>query len=159
MAGTTTANSSITTLVGSQSKCATITDAAAKKTCEDDENKAAAAAATAAAAKKKPVGTIKVYPKSSSGNLECTMDGFNDMFSKLIENLFIALALVKETFAYLIPKDLSLAVSYAWEGAIGLGSWIGYAFSALYFVGLDFGFGQVLCDVGGYGYYAIDGLN
>ena len=81
------------------------------------------------------------------------------MFKALIENVFIALALVKETFAYMIPEDLNLAVQYGWDGLMGLGGWIGFLFSAVYFVGLDFGYGALLCDVAGYGYYAIDAIN
>ena len=129
------------------------------KACKDEENKAAAKKKIEDDKNKKPVKKTKTYPKSSSGNLDCTMDGFNEMFKALIENIFIALALVKETFAYLIPEDLTLAVQYLWDGLMGLGGWIGFLFSAVYFVGLDFGYGEILCDVAGYGYYAIDGIN
>ena len=125
-------------LVGSTSKC-TMTDAALLKKCKEDEDKAAAKKKIEDDKNKKPVKEQKTYPKSSSGNLECTKDGFNAMFKALIENIFIALALVKETFAYLIPEDLNLAVQYGWDGLMGLGGWIGYLFAAVYYVGLDFG--------------------
>ena len=151
-------SASTTILVGSKSKC-TMTDAALLKTCKDDEDKAAAAEKTKTDSEKKEVKSVFVAPRSSSDNLDCSMDGFNGMFSALIENIFIALALVKETFSYLIPAELGLAVQYAWEGLIGLGGWIGFLYSAVYFVGLDFGYGQLLCDASGYGYYVIDGIN
>ncbi len=151
-------SSSTTTLVGSKTTC-TMTEEVALKKCKDDENKAAAAAKTKADSEKKEAPKKYVAPKSSSGNLDCSMDGFNGMFSALIENIFIALALVKESFSYLIPAELSLAVQYGWDGLVGLGGWIGYLYSAVYFVGLDYGYGQLLCDVSGYGYYAIDGIN
>ena len=42
---------------------------------------------------------------------------------------------------------------------MGLGSWMGYALAAIYYVGTDYGFGDIYCEILGYGYYVIDGLN
>lgn len=36
---------------------------------------------------------------------------------------------------------------------------MGYAMAVLYFVGTDYGFGMDVCEVYGYGYYVIDGMN
>ena len=42
---------------------------------------------------------------------------------------------------------------------MGLGSWMGYALAAIYYVGTDYGFGDIYCEILSYGYYVIDGLN
>ena len=121
------------------SECDGIVDTTLLQECKDKEDAAAASAATNA--EKENEGKPKKFtpPRSSMDNLDCSMDGFNQMFQALIENIFIALALVKESFSYLIPEDLGLAVQYGWDGLMGLGGWIGFLFSAGYYVGLDFG--------------------
>jgi hypothetical protein len=39
------------------------------------------------------------------------------------------------------------------------GAWIGYLIGALYFFGLEFGYGDAMCEVSGYGYVVIYYLN
>lgn len=76
-----------------------------------------------------------------------------------MENVLILAALVKETFAYVLPTELNLTVSLLWDGLMGLNNWIGYAIAAVYYIGTDYDFGLTFCEVMGYGYYVIDGLN
>ena len=87
------------------------------------------------------------------------MDGYVDITKKLIELSLFAIALLKETYAAILPLELSKAVGYAWEGLVGAGSWAGYAVAAVYFFGLEFGYAEMLCEYSGYGYIAIDFLN
>lgn len=87
------------------------------------------------------------------------MDGFNGMFRKLFENILLLVAIAKETIVAITPAELGGALQYLWTGLLGLGNWVGFAFSAAYFVGLDFGYGEILCEVAGYGFYLIDALN
>lgn len=42
---------------------------------------------------------------------------------------------------------------------MGLGNWAGYALSAGYYIGLDYGMGETVCEIFGYGYYIVDGLH
>merc|ERR1719222_1870899 len=42
---------------------------------------------------------------------------------------------------------------------MGLGNWMGYALSAGYYIGLDLGVGDTICEAFGYGYYVVDGLH
>jgi hypothetical protein len=87
------------------------------------------------------------------------MDGYVAMTSKLIELSLFALALLKETYAAILPNDLSKSVQYAWDGLVGAGSWAGYAVAALYYFGLEYGYAEMMCEYSGYGYMAIDYLS
>ena len=81
---------------------------------------------------------------------ECTMDGFVDLTSEFINVALIALAIVKETYAAVLPYELGKSVKYAWDGLVGAGSWAGYATAAAYYFGLEFGYGDIMCEVFGY---------
>lgn len=49
-----------------------------------------------------------------------------------------------------LPETLRKAVKYAWMGMVGVGNWMGYGISAIYYLGLEFGFGGIVCTVFGY---------
>ena len=87
------------------------------------------------------------------------MDGFVDMVQKINENVWILIALAKESIASLLPEDLSLMFQYIWDGLIGVGNWGGYLLAAFYYSLLDLGLGGYYCEFVGYGYYVVDGLN
>merc|ERR1712226_610230 len=99
-------------------------------------------------------------PVSSEG-LECSMDGFTDMAIKLVENILLLVSLIKETLVYALEGEPVLAESLElmWKGMIGSSAWMGYAAYSLYGFGLDYGFSTEVCEVFGYGYYVIDGMN
>jgi len=87
------------------------------------------------------------------------MDGFTKLARQLMENILLLVALAKETFAYMLPDELNLSVSLLWDGLVVLNNWVGYAIAALYYLGTDYDFGLTFCEVMGYLYYVIDGLN
>lgn len=87
------------------------------------------------------------------------MDGFVKLAGQISENALLLIALAKETLAVAMPKELNLTIQYLWEGMIGLGNWVGFAIAAIYYVGTDYEFGLTFCEIMGYGYYIIDGLN
>lgn len=119
------------------------------------------AIAAQGAAKPKPNPAMIDPPRVEGGidGLECSMDGFVKMSSQITENLLLLLALAKETLAVMMPKELNLTIQYMWDGAVGLNNWLGYGIAAIYYVGTDYDFGLVWCEIMGYGYYVIDGLN
>ena len=80
-------------------------------------------------------------------DFECTMDGFVQLTSDAINVALIALAIVKETYAAMLPEELGKSVQYAWDGLVGAGSWAGYATAAAYYFGLEFGYGEIMCEV------------
>lgn len=89
----------------------------------------------------------------------CSMDGYVEMTGQLIELSLFAIALIKETFAAMLPEALSNAIQYAWDGLVGAGSWAGFAVAAVYYFGLEYGYADILCEYSGYGYQAIDWLS
>ena len=78
---------------------------------------------------------------------ECTMDGFVQLTSDTINIALIALAIIKESYAAMLPEELGKSVQYAWKGLVGAGAWAGYATAALYFFGLEFGYADEMCMV------------
>ena len=88
-------------------------------------------------------------------DFECTMDGFVDLTAEFINVALLALAIVKETYAAVLPYELGKSVQYAWDGLVGAGSWAGYATAAAYFFGLEFGYADMLCEYSGYASQAI----
>ena len=64
----------------------------------------------------------------------------------------------KEIWVAILPENLGKALKYAYSGLTGVSGWIGYALAALYYVGEEYGFGDTLCEISGYGYVIIDAL-
>jgi hypothetical protein len=89
----------------------------------------------------------------------CSMDGYVSLTKMLIELALVAVAIVKETYAAILPMELGMSVEYAWDGLMGAGSWPGYAVAAAYYFGKEFGYAKVMCDVSMYGYLVVDYLN
>ena len=81
------------------------------------------------------------------------------MTTELIELSLFALALVKETYAAILPEALGKSVEYAWDGLVGAGSWAGYAVASLYYFGLEYGYADLMCEYSGYGAVAIEYLS
>tara|TARA_B110000503_G_C6756506_1_gene253719 strand:+ start:132 stop:353 length:222 start_codon:yes stop_codon:yes gene_type:complete len=70
-------NEDLKALGQTTSECDAITDEAEKKTCKDKEDAAAAAKATEEAKENEGKPQKFVPPRSSSDNMDCSMDGFN----------------------------------------------------------------------------------
>lgn len=88
----------------------------------------------------------------------CDMDGYVNMTNKLIELSLFALAIVKETYAAILPMALGKSVQYAWDGLVGAGSWAGFAVAAVYYFGLEFGYADIMCQLSEYAFMAINFL-
>lgn len=139
----------------SKSKCLPTDEACKKK--ED-----AAAAKAKIKADQENAGAYKpeeYKPKVTSTGLECSMDGFVKMIKELTEVALLGISLVKETILSTAPESLAMSIKYLWDGMMGLGNWAGYALAAGYYIGLDYGAGDAVCEAFGYGYYVIDGLH
>ena len=82
------------------------------------------------------------------GNLEdfkCTMDGYVELTLEVYNVALFGLALLKESYAAVLPKKLGKSVNYAWDGILGAGGWVGYLMAAAYYFGLEFGYAEYLC--------------
>jgi hypothetical protein len=97
--------------------------------------------------------------KASDRGYVCSMDGYVSLTKMVIELALSAIAILKETYAAMLPMELGKSVQYAWDGLVGAGSWPGYAVAAAYYFGLEFGYAEPMCDVSMYGYMAVDFLN
>ena len=84
-----------------------------------------------------------------SGDFKCSMDGYRTMTLQSIDLALFVLALVKETYAAILPEDLGKAVNYAWQGLTGVGAWIGYAVAAGYYFASEGGYGDQVCEYSG----------
>lgn len=92
------------------------------------------------------------------GKLNCNMDGYVKMTKEIGRLVLILVTWFKETWGAVLPDNLKLATDYLYEFMLGVGSWIGYATAAAYFFSDEFGFGEQMCDLSGYGYEVIDAL-
>lgn len=95
----------------------------------------------------------------SEGDFSCSMDGYVELTNTLIELSLVGLAIAKETYAAILGEKLGKSVQYAWDGLVGAGSWAGFAVAALYYFGLEYGYGDMMCEYSGYGYMAVEWLS
>ena len=96
--------------------------------------------------------------KKSSTGFNCSMDGYVSIVNEITQLLLSILTIYNEIIISILPTDLGLAVGYFYQGLTGASSWMGYGVAAIYFMGVDQGFGDTLCEVSGYGYVVIDAL-
>ena len=71
--------------------------------------------------------------------------------------LFLA-SFAKETFSAMLPVNLQKSINYAYNFLLGVGDWIGFAIGAVYYMSVEYDFGDQLCEALGYGYTMIDAL-
>jgi hypothetical protein len=102
---------------------------------------------------------IIYYIIQKMSDFSCSMDGYVEMTAELIELSLFALALVKETYAAILPLELGKSVEYAWDGLVGAGSWAGYAVASIYYFGLEYGYADMMCEYSSYGDTAIGFLS
>ena len=98
------------------------------------------------------------FEAKKGGKLECSMDGYQKMTKEILELVLIIATFANETFKAMLPPNLQKAAGYAYDFLIGAGTWVGYAVAALYFLSVEYDFGDVVCDASGYGYEVIDAL-
>ena len=100
--------------------------------------------------------SFKDQTVKSSGDFVCSMDGYRDLTLSFIDVSLFVLALIKETYAAILPEDLGKSVKYAWMGLTGLGAWVGYAVAAGYYFGTEAGYGDEICEYSGIAYTIIN---
>ena len=78
------------------------------------------------------------------------MDGYVMLVRKGIEVSLLLLSLMKEGLSAFLPETLRKSVKLAWSGMVGVGNWMGYGLAAIYYLGLEFKFADIMCTVFGY---------
>ena len=81
---------------------------------------------------------------------QCSMDGYVNLTIEVYNVALFGLALLKESYAAVLPMALGKSVNYAWDGILGAGAWVGFVMAAAYYFGLEFGYADILCEVSGY---------
>ena len=99
-------------------------------------------------------------PKKSKGDskLECSNSGYTKMVRELLALVLFLVTFAKETFSAMLPTNLQYSLNYFYSWLLGVGDWIGYFLSALYYLSLEYNFGDTYCEIMGYGYTVIDAL-
>merc|ERR1712072_1396451 len=86
----------------------------------------------------------QLTPKMSKGDkkLECSNSGYTKMTRELLALVLFLVTFAKETFAAMLPVNLQYSLNYFYGWLLGVGDWIGYAISALYYFSLEYDFGD-----------------
>ena len=97
----------------------------------------------------------------SGADLTCSMDGYQTMVDDIIALSLLAITLNASIIEAIISglPDLKEAFKLTVRFLRSSGSWVGYLVAAIYFFGLEFGYGEYLCTASQYGYYIIYYLN
>ena len=86
------------------------------------------------------------------------MDGYTQMTAEILELAVFLVTFSKESFNSMLTDNQKKIVNYAYAFLMSTGDWIGYGLAALYFMSVEYEFGNEVCEAFGYGYYVIDGL-
>ena len=92
-------------------------------------------------------------------DLSCSMNGYTEMVDEIMSLALIAITIVVSTFGAILPSDLSKSLNLMYKFIKGSASWLGFLVAAVYYIGLDLGYGELLCTASQYGYIVIYYLN
>ena len=89
--------------------------------------------------------------------LTCSKEGFVEMVDMILTLSLVAVSLYVSTIELIISgiPDLALAWKLLYSFLKGAGNWAGYAVAGGYYLGLEFGYGDLLCELMGYGYVVL----
>ena len=98
---------------------------------------------------------------SDGSTLSCSLSGYQEMVTEIIQLALLAITLNASLIELVISgfPDLQEAFRLQVNFLMSSGAWIGYLIGALYFFGLEFGYGDLMCELSGYGYVVIYYLN
>ena len=98
---------------------------------------------------------------SDGSTLACSLTGYVQMVDEIISLALLAITVNTAIIEGILSglPDLAVAFKYTVKFLKSAGSWVGYLIGALYFFGLEFGYGDLMCELSGYGYVVIYYLN
>lgn len=97
-------------------------------------------------------------PVSSTG-LKCGMKGFKGIVQETVDLTLFVIPLGIEVVKTILPDDLKKAIDHFYLGMTGVSLWIGYVVAAVYYLLLDEGYGQEMCEALGIGWVVVDTLH
>ena len=96
---------------------------------------------------------------TSGSELNCSMNGYTKMVDDIMSLALVAITLGVSTFGAILPADLSRSLKLLYRFIKSSASWMGFFVAAIYYIGLDLGYGELLCTASQYGYIVIYYLN
>ena len=97
----------------------------------------------------------------SGPNFSCSLTGYTEMVDEILNLALLAITVnvsIIEAILFATP-DLQQAFNLLYRFLKGAGGFSGYLLGAIYYFGLEFGYGDLLCELSGYGYVVIYYLN
>ena len=84
---------------------------------------------------------------TDGASLTCSLSGYTEMVDEIISLSLIAITVNASIIEAIISglPDLQQAFKLMVKFLRSSGSWIGYLIGAVYFFGLEFGYGEYLC--------------
>ena len=96
--------------------------------------------------------------QNSGADFACNANGYIQAvqeITKLALSLITIIESAGTAVITAISPDLGTAIKLLYNFLVASTSWIGYAITAVYYVGEEYGFGTYLCQASGYAYYVI----
>ena len=96
---------------------------------------------------------------SVGGLFECNTQGYLDLVKKgtklALSGITMVNSIIRLAMDIVTLNYLAIATGLAYEFVISSNDWVGYAISALYYFGLEYDFGDYVCQGFGYVYIGI----
>ena len=85
--------------------------------------------------------------KMSADQLQCTMEGYITMVNEILNLLFVVLTVNYSTIRLIVNlvPNFGPAFELLYSFLMGSLDWVGYAIAGLYYIGLDLGYGDLMC--------------
>ena len=105
--------------------------------------------------------SFKKMSGTNGSALVCGLYGYRTMVQDILALSLTAITLNVSIIELVLSgfPDLSVAFRLLYSFLLGAGDWIGYLVAAIYFFGLEFGYGEYLCTASQYGFIVIYYLN
>jgi hypothetical protein len=84
---------------------------------------------------------------SDGSTFSCSLSGYQEMVTEIISLALLAITLNASMIELIISgfPDLKEAFRLQVDFLMSSGSWVGYLIGALYYFGLEFGYGDLMC--------------
>ena len=92
---------------------------------------------------------------TSGSALNCSMNGYTKMVDDIMSLLLTFITFGISLIGAVLPPDIAKAVKLVYRFVKSSTSWMGFLVAAVYYIGLDLGYGELLCDLSQYNFIVI----
>ena len=92
---------------------------------------------------------------TSGSELNCSMNGYTKMVDDIMSLLLTFITFGISLIGAVLPPDIAKAVKLVYRFVKSSTSWMGFLVAAVYYIGLDLGYGELLCDLSQYNFIVI----